>query len=113
MQAMLTMSNETPVAAGVHPTKVGKGKLKHVDLHHLAWSEVLSTAVLEQEHRGVADPDQAYILGELIRYLEHPRSGALEFEDMGRPGSLCVTQSPTEPCVTLIPVRPRSPAEST
>ena len=31
----------------------------------------------------MADPDQAYILGELIRYLEHPRSGALEFEDMG------------------------------
>jgi hypothetical protein len=39
--------------------------------------------VLEKEHRGVADPDQAYILGELIRYLERPRSGALEFEDMG------------------------------
>lgn len=31
----------------------------------------------------MADPDQAYILGELIRCLEHPRSGALEFEDMG------------------------------
>jgi len=27
--------------------------------------------------------DQAWILGELIRYLEHPRSGAMEFEDMG------------------------------
>jgi len=34
-------------------------------------------------HRGIADPDQAWILGELIRYLEHPRSGALEFDDMG------------------------------
>jgi hypothetical protein len=43
----------------------------------------LSRAVVEKEHRGIADPDQAYILGELIRYLEHPRSGALEFEDMG------------------------------
>src|SRR5690606_17729895 len=29
------------------------------------------------------DPDQAWILGELIRYLEHPRSGAMEFKDMG------------------------------
>jgi hypothetical protein len=38
---------------------------------------------MQKEHRGVADPDQAWILGELIRYLEHPRSGALEFEDMG------------------------------
>ena len=83
MQALLTISNETPIAAGVHPTKIDKRRLKHVALHHLAWNEVLSTAVLEKEHRGVADPDQAYILGELIRYLEHPRSGALEFEDMG------------------------------
>lgn len=31
----------------------------------------------------MADPDQAWILGELIRYLEHNRSGALEFSDMG------------------------------
>jgi hypothetical protein len=44
---------------------------------------VLSEAVMQKEHRGVADPDQAWILGELIRYLEHPRSGALEFDDMG------------------------------
>ena len=60
-----------------------KRKLKKVALHHYSWSQVLSEAVMQKEHRGVADPDQAWILGELIRYLEHPRSGALEFEDMG------------------------------
>jgi hypothetical protein len=38
---------------------------------------------MQKEFRGVADPDQAWILGELIRYLEHSRSGAMEFEDMG------------------------------
>jgi len=82
-QALLTISNETPSAAGLHPTQVDRRKLKHVAMHHLTWSEVLAQAVLEKEHRGVADPDQAWILGELIRYLEHPRSGALEFEDLG------------------------------
>jgi hypothetical protein len=44
---------------------------------------VLAEAVMQKEFRGVADPDQAWILGELIRYLEHRKSGALEFEDMG------------------------------
>ena len=39
---------------------------------------------MEHEYRGVADPDQAWILGELIAYLEHPSSGAMRFEDMGR-----------------------------
>lgn len=82
-QALLTISNQTSSSSGVHPTSVDKKKLRYVSIHHLAWSEVLALAVLEKEHRGVADPDQAYILGELIRYLEHPRSGALEFEDMG------------------------------
>jgi len=81
--ALLTISNELPPAAGQHPTKVDKRKLRKVALHHLPWSQVLAEAVMQKEHRGVADPDQAWILGELIRYLEHPRSGALEFEDMG------------------------------
>ncbi|MGK5682416.1 hypothetical protein [Actinoplanes sp. URMC 104] len=54
-------------------------------LYHLPWSEVLTVAVMPKEYRGVADTDQAGILGELIRYLEHPRSGVLEFSDMGSP----------------------------
>lgn len=69
--------------AGQHPTQLDKRKLKKVALHHYSWSQVIATAVVQKEHRGVADADQAWILGELIRYLEHPRSGALEFDDMG------------------------------
>lgn len=81
--ALVTISNEIPPAAGQHPTKVDKRKLRKVALHHYSWSHILAEAVVQKEHRGVADPDQAWILGELIRYLEHPRSGALEFDDMG------------------------------
>lgn len=81
--ALITISNEIPGVAGQHPTKVDKRKLKKVEIHHWSWSYVLSTAVMQKEHRGVSDPEQAWILGELIRYLEHPRSGAMELEDMG------------------------------
>ncbi len=82
--ALITISHQIPPVAGQHPTAVDKRKLKKVALHHLPWSQILTEAVLQKEHRGVADPDQAWILGELIRYLEHPRSGALAFEDMGQ-----------------------------
>ncbi|BDI22876.1 hypothetical protein L3i23_16520 [Herbiconiux sp. L3-i23] len=82
-QALVTISNELPPAVGMHPTNVDKRKLKKVDLHHWSWTEVVTQAVMQKEYRGVADPDQAWILGELIRYLEHPRSGALSFDDMG------------------------------
>ena len=81
--AVITISNEIPAVAGQHPTKVDKRKLKKVALHHVSWSQVLAEAVMQKEFRGVADPDQAWILGELIRYLEHRKSGALEFDDMG------------------------------
>lgn len=81
--ALITISNEIPAIAGQHPTAVDKRKLKKVALYHLPWTEILTIAVMQKEYRGVADPDQAWILGELIRYLEHPRSGAMEFSDMG------------------------------
>ena len=81
--AVITISNEIPAIEGQHPTKVDKRKLKKVALHHVSWSKVLADAVMQKEFRGVADPEQAWILGELIRYLEHRKSGALEFDDMG------------------------------
>jgi hypothetical protein len=81
--ALITISNEIPASVEQHPTTVDKRKVKRVALHHWSWSEVLTHAVMQKEFRGVADPDQAWILGELIRYLEHPRSGALSFDDMG------------------------------
>lgn len=80
---LITISNQIPPAAHQHPVSVDKRKLRRVSLHHWSWSLILSTAVLQKEHRGVSDPDQAWILGELIRYLEHPKSGALDFDDMG------------------------------
>jgi hypothetical protein len=83
IQAVLTISNQIAPAPGVHPVDVDKRKLRRVALHHLSWAEVLTIAVQQRVHRGVSDPDQAWILGELIRYLEHPRSGALDFADMG------------------------------
>ncbi|HZK35718.1 MAG TPA: hypothetical protein VFC57_02025 [Aeromicrobium sp.] len=82
--ALITISNEIPPVPGQHPTKVDKRKLRKVELHHWSWSYVLATAIVQKEHRGVSDPEQAWILGELIRYLEHDRSGALELEDMGQ-----------------------------
>lgn len=81
--AVITISNEMAPVPGAHPTAVDKRKLKKVALHHLSWTQVLTEAVMQKEHRGVADPDQAWVLGELIRYLEHPRSGAMSFDDMG------------------------------
>lgn len=82
--ALITISNEISPNADKHPTKEVDGrKLRKVSLHHYSWSRLLTIAVIEREHKGIKDPDQAWVLGELIRYLEHPKSGALAFDDMG------------------------------
>jgi hypothetical protein len=43
----------------------------------------MTEARVQHKHRGISDPDQAWILGELIAYLDHERAGAGGFEDMG------------------------------
>lgn len=80
---LLTISNQIVPVAGQHPVKVDGRKFGRVPLFHLSWTRILTIAHMVREHQGVSDPDQAWILGELIRYLEYEGSGALAFDDMG------------------------------
>jgi hypothetical protein len=80
IDALLTISNEIPPVAGQHSTPVAKEKLGQVALLHFPWSKVVAEAVVEREDCATEDPSAAWVLGELIHYLEHPRSGALLFE---------------------------------
>lgn len=82
--AVLTISNQISGGPGDVPVDVDGRKLRRVDLRHLSWWRILTEAVMQHQHRGVKDPDQAWILGELIAYLEHEKSGAIGFEDMGQ-----------------------------
>jgi hypothetical protein len=81
---VFTISNQLVGAPGEHPTEVDKKKLRKVNLLHMSWSQIHTEAVIQRVNRSVADPDQAWILAELIRYLEHERSGAVDFDDMGK-----------------------------
>ncbi|MGC0144646.1 hypothetical protein, partial [Pseudactinotalea sp. Z1732] len=76
-------SNEIPPVLGTHPVDLDKRKLRAMPVYHFSWVRLISLAVASKEVHGIEDEEQAWILGELIRYLEHENSGALEFEDMG------------------------------
>ncbi len=80
---VLTISNEISPTPGVHPTGVKVQSNSKVALHHVSWTRILTTAVMEKIHCGIDDPEQSWILGELIRYLEHSASGTVKFNDMG------------------------------
>lgn len=81
--AVITISNELPPVLGSHPLKLDGRKLRHTPVYHFSWVRLISMAVMEKEIHGIDDPEQSWILGELIRYLEHQNSGALDFTDMG------------------------------
>ena len=81
--AVLSISNQYTTSSSDYPIPVDRKKLKKLTLRHWSWVSVLTEAVVQQQHRGVKDRDQAYILSELIRYLSDPRSGVVLFNDMG------------------------------
>jgi hypothetical protein len=81
---VITISNDIVASPTEVPYSYDRRKTKRVRLYHVSWWRILTKAVLEYRHRGVSDQEQAWILGELIAYLDHEQSGASGFQDMGR-----------------------------
>lgn len=81
---LITISGEVAPFDGAHPT-AGADALAggRVGLHHLSWTRILAEAFKVLAHHGVDDVEQAWLVSELIRYLEHPSSGAPQSSDMG------------------------------
>jgi hypothetical protein len=80
---VLTISNQITANHSESPVTVDKRKLRRTALWHFSWWRVLTEAIVQHRFRGISDPDQAWILGELIAYLDSSASGAGGFEDMG------------------------------
>ncbi len=81
---VVSLSNDVPASAGELPVEVDRRKLAKVALRHLSWAEVAHEARMLLSHGGIDNELQSWILTEFLRYLDHPRSGATEFIDMGR-----------------------------
>jgi len=80
---VLTISSQITASAEESPVSVDRRKLQSARLWHLSWWRVLTEAVVQQRYHGISDPDQEWVLRELIHYLSSEASGAFGFEDMG------------------------------
>jgi hypothetical protein len=82
VDAVITLSNQF-VARPVHsPVNAPKTLTRRVDLFHWSWKLILTEAILLQTHDAIADPDQAFILREFIRFLSHDSVGVSGFDQM-------------------------------
>ena len=80
---VLIIDNNILGGADDVPVEVPKNKLRKAQVWQLSWWRIVTEAILQHDYRGVSDPDQAWILSELIAYLSHERSGVAELGDMG------------------------------
>jgi hypothetical protein len=80
---VLTISTEITASSDESPVSVDRRKLRSTCLWHFSWWRVLTEAVVQQRYHGISDPDQEWVLSELIHYLSSEASGAVGFEDMG------------------------------
>jgi hypothetical protein len=82
--AVITISNQLATLPTHHPVHVSKQKTRTVGLYHFSWLSLVSTAILVSENQYIGDPEQAYILNELVRYLQHDSSGVTALTGMGK-----------------------------
>jgi hypothetical protein len=81
--AVITLSNQFATLPTHHPVQVSKQKTRTVGLFHFSWLSLVSKAILVAENKKVEDSEQAYILKELVRYLQHDSSGVTALTGMG------------------------------
>ncbi|MGW2048799.1 TerD family protein [Streptomyces sp. NPDC001858] len=83
-EAVITLSNDVALEGSPLVDVKIDGRRKHkVALRHLSWAEVAHQAQLLIRHEGVGNSAHAWLLQELLRYLQHDNSGCHGFQNMG------------------------------
>ncbi|MFH8404331.1 TerD family protein [Streptomyces sp. NPDC018019] len=83
-EAVITLSNDVALEGSPLVEVKTDGRRKHkVSLWHLSWAEVAHQAQLLIRHEGVGDAAHAWLLQELLHYLQHENSGCHGFQNMG------------------------------
>lgn len=83
IDAVITISNQFATLPTHHPVHVSKHKLRSVKLFHFSWLSIVSKAILLSDNKEVDDPEQAFILRELVRYFQNKASGVTSLTTMG------------------------------
>lgn len=84
IDALITLSNQFVATPTQSPCEINRAKIRTVSLYHWSWSYLQTEAKIQLLKSAVSDPDQAYMLDEFVRYLEHDSAGVSEFEQMGK-----------------------------
>jgi stress response protein SCP2 len=83
-EAVITLSNDVELEGSrIVQVKTDGRRKNKVALRHLSWAEVAHQAQMLIRHEGVAHASHAWLLQELLHYLQHENSGCHGFQNMG------------------------------
>ncbi|MFG3047186.1 TerD family protein [Streptomyces sp. NPDC048241] len=83
-EAVITLTNDVELEGRPLVDVKIDGRRKHkVALRHLSWAEVAHQAQMLIQHEGVNDAAHAWLLRELLHYVQHENSGCHGFQNMG------------------------------
>lgn len=83
-EAVITLSNDVALEGSPLVSVRVDCRRKHkVALWHLSWADVAHQAQMLIRHEGVGNAPHAWILAELLHYLQHENSGCHGFQNMG------------------------------
>ena len=82
VDAVITLSNQLVSLPNHIPYLVPKRTASRVNFYHFSWISLLTRASLILRDMGGLDTEQAFILGEMVRFFEHGSSGVKRFDKM-------------------------------
>ncbi|MDT3398388.1 TerD family protein [Streptomyces sp. B1866] len=83
-EAVITLSNDVALeGTPLVDVKIDARRKHKVALWHLSWAEVTHQAQMLIRHEGVGNAAHAWLLQELLHYLQHDNSGCHGFQNMG------------------------------
>lgn len=86
INAVITISNELTPDPTINPIQPRRALPRNVDLFHLSWSSILTHAFLlvSAKESPFDNDDEAFIVSELVRYLDDANSGRVPLDQMNK-----------------------------
>ncbi|MEU1038123.1 TerD family protein [Streptomyces sp. NPDC005551] len=83
-EAVITLSNDVELdGSPLVDVKLDGRRKNKVACRHLSWAEVAHQAQMLIRHEGLGNAAHAWLLEELLHYLQHDNSGCHGFQNMG------------------------------
>ena len=82
IDSVISISNQFSALPGQHPVSVGGNLTRSVELRHWSWMYILTEAKMLIDNDDISNPEQKYILTELVRFLSDEGTGVNSFVQM-------------------------------